>query len=226
MSFTKVQIIHMVAEAVIIGAVSVYLIIRMNRLNSKVDQLEGELAQERHKTQILEAVLQEVVRFQPDQCKQRINLRVQQLKQNSIGQPPQRQQPQQQQQQQPPQQQQQQPPRSNPLESIMSMMAPMMSSMIVGEPDNEVEIEEEITPPVKDTELAEELSELDTKKGEEKGEEKGESDKAGIINKNTAEEKEKETGDQGDLEKTRASENDDDLLEQHEDETPEGIINA
>ena len=67
MSFTKVQIIHMVVEAVIIGAVSIYLIIKMNRLNSKVDRLESELTQERQKTQILEAVLQEVVRFQPEQ---------------------------------------------------------------------------------------------------------------------------------------------------------------
>ena len=220
MSFTKVQIIHMVVEAVIIGAISVYLITKMNRLNSRVDNLENALAQERQKNQILEAVLQEVVRFQPEQCRQRVNLRVQQIKQNS---PDHVQQPQQQQQQQP-RQQSQEPPKprgGNPLESIMSMMAPMMSSMIVGEPD-EVEIQEEevVRDPVNDEDLAEELLELDN----------NESTKESTEEDNTKAEKdvseEKDGSENDNVETETGTEDDTDLLEQDEDETPQGVIDA
>jgi len=222
MSFTKVQIIHMVVEAVIIGAISVYLITKMNRLNSRVDNLENALAQERQKNQILEAVLQEVVRFQPEQCRQRVNLRVQQIKQNL---PDHVQQPQQQQQQQQqPQQQSQEPPKprgGNPLESIMSMMAPMMSSMIVGEPD-EVEIQEEevVRDPVNDEDLAEELLELDnnetTKESTEEDNTKAEKDVS----------EEKDGSENDNVETETGTEDDTDLLEQDEDETPQGVIDA
>jgi len=210
----------MVVEAVIIGAISVYLITKMNRLNSRVDNLENALAQERQKNQILEAVLQEVVRFQPEQCRQRVNLRVQQIKQNS---PDHVQQPQQQQQQQP-RQQSQEPPKprgGNPLESIMSMMAPMMSSMIVGEPD-EVEIQEEevVRDPVNDEDLAEELLELDN----------NESTKESTEEDNTKAEKdvseEKDGSENDNVETETGTEDDTDLLEQDEDETPQGVIDA
>ena len=211
MSFTKVQIIHMVVEAVIIGAVSVYLITKMNRLNSRVDNLENALAQERQKTQILEAVLQEVVRFQPEECRKRVNLRVQQIKQNSPENPIiNQQQPQQQQPQQP------QPPRANPLESIMSMMAPMMSSMIVGEPDD-VEITEEDVErePVQDEELAQELSELKEKDTNEVSNEE--------VNDNSETDNSTNEVEQ---EQSAETEDDSDLLEQDEDETPKGVIDA
>jgi hypothetical protein len=218
MSFTKVQIIHMVVEAVIIGAVSVYLITKMNRLNSRVDNLENALAQERQKTQILEAVLQEVVRFQPEECRKRVSLRVQQIKQNAPENPiiNQQQQPQQQSQQQQPQQQQPQPPRANPLESIMSMMAPMMSSMIVGEPD-EVEITEEevVREPVQDEELAQELSELKEK------------DEQDVSNEEVNDTSETDNStDEVEKEQHVETEDESDLLEQDEDETPKGVIDA
>ena len=208
MSFTKVQIIHMVVEAVIIGAVSVYLITKMNRLNSRVDNLENALAQERQKTQILEAVLQEVVRFQPEECRKRVSLRVQQIKQNAPENPIINQQQ--------PQQQQPQPPRANPLESIMSMMAPMMSSMIVGEPD-EVEITEEevVREPVQDEELAQELSELKEK------------DEQDVSNEEVNDTSETDNStDEVEKEQPVETEDDSDLLEQDEDETPKGVIDA
>ena len=199
----------MVVEAVIIGAVSVYLITKMNRLNSRVDNLENALAQERQKTQILEAVLQEVVRFQPEDCRKRVNLRVQQIKQNAPENPIINQ-------QQPQQPQQPQPPRANPLESIMSMMAPMMSSMIVGEPD-EVEITEEDVErePVQDEELAQELSEL---KGKDTNEVSNEEVNDNSEPDNSTDEVEKE--------QSAETEDDSDLLEQDEDETPKGVIDA
>ncbi len=199
----------MVVEAVIIGAVSVYLITKMNRLNSRVDNLENALAQERQKTQILEAVLQEVVRFQPEDCRKRVNLRVQQIKQNAPENPIINQ-------QQPQQPQQPQPPRANPLESIMSMMAPMMSSMIVGEPD-EVEITEEDVErePVQDEELAQELSEL---KGKDTNEVSNEEVNDNSETDNSTDEVEKE--------QSAETEDDSDLLEQDEDETPQGVIDA
>ena len=214
MSFTKVQIIHMVVEAVIIGAVSVYLITKMNRLNSRVDNLENALAQERQKTQILEAVLQEIVRFQPEECRKRVNLRVQQIKQNAPENPIINQQ-QPQQPQQPQQQQQPQPPMANPLESIMSMMAPMMSSMIIGEPD-EVEITEEDVErePVQDEELAQELSELKVNTNEVSNEE---------VNDNSETDN---STDEVEKEQSAETEDDSDLLEQDEDETPKGVIDA
>ncbi len=198
----------MVVEAVIIGAVSVYLITKMNRLNSRVDNLENALAQERQKTQILEAVLQEVVRFQPEECRKRVNLRVQQIKQNSPENPIINQQQ--------PQQQQPQPPRANPLESIMSMMAPMMSSMIVGEPD-EVEITEEDVErePVQDEELAQELSELKEKDTNEVSNEE--------VNDNSETDN---STDEVEKEQSAETEDDSDLLEQDEDETPQGVIDA
>jgi len=215
MSFTKVQIIHMVVEAVIIGAVSVYLITKMNRLNSRVDNLENALAQERQKTQILEAVLQEIVRFQPEECRKRVNLRVQQIKQNAPENPIINQQQPQQPQQPQQQQQQPQPPMANPLESIMSMMAPMMSSMIIGEPD-EVEITEEDVErePVQDEELAQELSELKVNTNEVSNEE----DNDNSETDNSTDEVEKE--------QSAETEDDSDLLEQDEDETPKGVIDA
>ena len=54
------------------------------------------------------------------------------------------------------------PPTVNPLESIMSMMAPMMSSMIIGgndEPD--VDVTSEISEHVSDAEISKELQELE-----------------------------------------------------------------
>ena len=205
----------MVVEAVIIGAVSVYLITKMNRLNSRVDNLENALAQERQKTQILEAVLQEIVRFQPEECRKRVNLRVQQIKQNAPENPIINQQQPQQPQQPQQQQQQPQPPMANPLESIMSMMAPMMSSMIIGEPD-EVEITEEDVErePVQDEELAQELSELKVNTNEVSNEE----DNDNSETDNSTDEVEKE--------QSAETEDDSDLLEQDEDETPKGVIDA
>jgi hypothetical protein len=108
----------------------------------------------------------------------------------------------------------------------MSMMAPMMSSMIVGEPtETEVEIVEEHIP-VKDSDLTEELSELNIEKekltnSSDEKEESRESD-----NSNPEGNEEVDKSNKGNSEEVTPSETDDDLLEQHEDETPEGVINA
>ena len=108
----------------------------------------------------------------------------------------------------------------------MSMMAPMMSSMIVGEPpETEVEIVEEHSP-VKDSDLTEELSELNSEKEKltNSSDEKEESHESDNSDPEGNEEMDKSNKDNS--EEVIPSETDDDSLEQHEDETPEGVINA
>jgi len=161
MSFTKVQIIHMVVEAILIVGLAAFVIVRTKQQSAKISELENELRIQKSRTDVLEAVVQEILRGQNPNVKQRVAQVVQNVRPSNNQTPVQVQ-------ARPVQQEIQReappppPPRANPLESMMAMMAPMMSSLVIGgdddEPESQVEIEEEQQ--VDDSEIAEELGEL------------------------------------------------------------------
>jgi hypothetical protein len=159
MSFTKAQIIHIVVEAILIVGLAAFVIVRTKQQSAKINELENELRIQKSRTDILEAVVQEILRDQNPNVKQRVSRVVQNVRPSNNQTPVQVQARQVQQVsrevEQPP------PPRANPLESMMAMMAPMMSSLVIGgdevEPENHVEIEEQ---QIDDSEIAEELEEL------------------------------------------------------------------
>jgi hypothetical protein len=160
MSFTKVQIIHMVVEAILIVGLAAFVIVRTKQQSAKISELENELRIQKSRTDVLEAVVQEILRGQHSTVKQRVAQVVQNVRPTNNQRPVQVQ-------ARPVQQEMQQappppPPRANPLESMMAMMAPMMSSLVIGGdddgPEANVEINEE--PEVDDSEIAEELGDL------------------------------------------------------------------
>ena len=161
MSFTKVQIIHMVVEAILIVGLAAFVIVRTKQQSAKISELENELRIQKSRTDVLEAVVQEILRGQHTSIKQRVAQVVQNVRPSNNQTPVQVQ-------ARPVQQEVQReappppPPRANPLESMMAMMAPMMSSLVIGgdddEPESQVEIEEQQQ--VDDSEIAEELGEL------------------------------------------------------------------
>ena len=160
MSFTKAQIIHIVVEAILIVGLAAFVIVRTKQQSAKINELENELRIQKSRTDILEAVVQEILRGQNPNVKQRVAQVVQNVRPSNNQTPVQVQ-------ARPVQQEIQReappppPPRANPLESMMAMMAPMMSSLVIGgdddEPESQVEIEEQ---QVDDSEIAEELGEL------------------------------------------------------------------
>ena len=160
MSFTKVQIIHMVVEAILIVGLAAFVIVRTKQQSAKISELENELRIQKSRTDVLEAVVQEILRGQHTSIKQRVAQVVQNVRPSNNQTPVQVQ-------ARPVQQEVQReappppPPRANPLESMMAMMAPMMSSLVIGgdddEPESHVEIEEQ---QIDDSEIAEELGEL------------------------------------------------------------------
>ncbi len=160
MSFTKVQIIHMVVEAILIVGLAAFVIVRTKQQSAKISELENELRIQKSRTDVLEAVVQEILRGQHTSIKQRVAQVVQNVRPSNNQTPVQVQ-------ARPVQQEVQReappppPPRANPLESVMAMMAPMMSSLVIGgdddEPESHVEIEEQ---QIDDSEIAEELGEL------------------------------------------------------------------
>ena len=163
MSFTKAQIIHIVVEAILIVGLAAFVIVRTKQQSAKINELENELRIQKSRTDILEAVVQEILRDQNPNVKQRVSRVVQNVRPSNNQTPPVRVQARQVQQvqrevDQPPPP----PPRANPLESMMAMMAPMMSSLVIGgdetEPESHVEIEEQ---QIDDSEIAEELEELE-----------------------------------------------------------------
>ena len=128
--------------------------------SAKISELENELRIQKSRTDVLEAVVQEILRGQHSTVKQRVAQVVQNVRPSNNQRPVQVQ-------ARPVQQEMQQappppPPRANPLESMMAMMAPMMSSLVIGGdddgPETNVEINEE--PEVDDSEIAEELGDL------------------------------------------------------------------
>jgi hypothetical protein len=161
MSFTKAQIIHIVVEAILIVGLAAFVIVRTKQQSAKINELENELRIQKSRTDILEAVVQEILRDQNPNVKQRVSRVVQNVRPSNNQTPVQVQARQVQQVQREVEQPPPPPPRANPLESMMAMMAPMMSSLVIGgdevEPENHVEIEEQ---QIDDSEIAEELEEL------------------------------------------------------------------
>jgi len=161
MSFTKAQIIHIVVEAILIVGLAAFVIVRTKQQSAKINELENELRIQKSRTDILEAVVQEILRDQNPNVKQRVSRVVQNVRPSNNQTPVQVQARQVQQVQREVEQPPPPPPRANPLESMMAMMAPMMSSLVIGgdevEPENQVEIEEQ---QIDDSEIAEELEEL------------------------------------------------------------------
>ncbi len=161
MSFTKVQIIHMVVEAILIVGLAAFVIVRTKQQSAKISELENELRIQKSRTDVLEAVVQEILRGQHTSIKQRVAQVVRNVRPSNNQTPVQVQARQVQQVPREVEQPPPPPPRANPLESMMAMMAPMMSSLVIGgdeaEPENHVEIEEQ---QIDDSEIAEELEEL------------------------------------------------------------------
>ncbi len=150
----------MVVEAILIVGLAAFVIVRTKQQSAKISELENELRIQKSRTDVLEAVVQEILRGQHSTVKQRVAQVVQNVGPTNNQRPVQVQ-------ARPVQQEMQQappppPPRANPLESMMAMMAPMMSSLVIGGdddgPEANVEINEE--PEVDDSEIAEELGDL------------------------------------------------------------------
>lgn len=151
----------MVVEAILIVGLAAFVIVRTKQQSAKISELENELRIQKSRTDVLEAVVQEILRGQHTSIKQRVAQVVQNVRPSNNQTPVQVQ-------ARPVQQEIQReappppPPRANPLESMMAMMAPMMSSLVIGgdddEPESQVEIEEQQQ--VDDSEIAEELGEL------------------------------------------------------------------
>ena len=150
----------MVVEAILIVGLAAFVIVRTKQQSAKISELENELRIQKSRTDVLEAVVQEILRGQHSTVKQRVAQVVQNVRPSNNQRPVQVQ-------ARPVQQEMQQappppPPRANPLESMMAMMAPMMSSLVIGGdddgPETNVEINEE--PEVDDSEIAEELGDL------------------------------------------------------------------
>ena len=152
----------MVVETVVISSISVYFILRMNKLDTRVAQLENHVRTLYQKNNLLEKVLQELINIMPTPTKQRIDKIIQgQITQNHVNTPPKVYTP-----QNTPPPQTPPPPQTNPLESIMSMMAPMMTSMIIGDnDDHNIEVASEISEQVSDAEISKELKELEGESG-------------------------------------------------------------
>ena len=150
----------MAVEAILIVGLAAFVIVRTKQQSAKISELENELRIQKSRTDVLEAVVQEILRGQHTSIKQRVAQVVQNVRPSNNQTPVQVQ-------ARPVQQEVQReappppPPRANPLESVMAMMAPMMSSLVIGgdddEPESHVEIEEQ---QIDDSEIAEELGEL------------------------------------------------------------------
>ncbi len=146
----------MVVEAILIVGLAAFVIVRTKQQSAKISELENELRIQKSRTDVLEAVVQEILRGQHTTVKQRVAQVVQNVRPSNNQRPVQARPVQEMQQAPPPP-----PPRANPIESMMAMMAPMMSSLVIGGdddvPETNIEIEEE---DIDDSEIAEELEEL------------------------------------------------------------------
>jgi len=159
MSLSKSKIIHIIIEAVLIIALGTYCIINLNKLKNRVSNLEQELEEQRTRANVLEAAVQEILKAQHPTVQKRVSSIVSNRKpvhrqrdtQSVVAQ------------QLPVTPVVQKPPPANPFDSIMSMMAPMMSSMIVGGGDDDTESVSSITEipdNISDADISAELNEL------------------------------------------------------------------
>ena len=160
MSLSKSKIIHIIIEAVLIIALGTYCIINLNKLKNRVSNLERELEDEKTRTNVLEAAVQEILKAQHPTVQKRVSAIVsnrkpvhrQRVTPSVVTQkiPT------------PVVQAVHTPPPANPFDSIMSMMAPMMSSMIVGGGDDDESVSSitEIPDDISDADISAELNEL------------------------------------------------------------------
>jgi hypothetical protein len=158
MSLSKSKIIHIIIEAFLIIALGTYCIINLNKLKNRVSNLERELEAQRTRTNVLEAAVQEILNAQHPAVQKRVSAIVSNT--STMRQPSRVQ-------AQPVATQpspvvQAKPPPANPFDSIMSMMAPMMSSMIVGGGDDDESVASiaEIPDDISDADISDELNEL------------------------------------------------------------------
>jgi hypothetical protein len=215
MSFTKAQIIHIVIEAILIVGLTTFVVLRTNQQSSKISELENELRMQKSRTDVLEAVVQEILKGQNQTVRQRVAHIARNVRPGGVQMPVQVQ-------ARPVQQrevQQAPPPPPNPIESMMSMMAPMMSALVIGgddEPESQVEIREEH---IDDSEIAEELNDL-------KGEDGVKSDGDAVVEEIQENSEDTKSGDKIDdeidneiaaLEKNRDGEDGEDGEEDEED---------
>ena len=76
MPLQKIQIIHIVTEVVVVTAVVIYFQVRHNQLSSKVSNLEEIIRSRDQRIAVLENVVQEILKCQPDSVKKNVSLRV------------------------------------------------------------------------------------------------------------------------------------------------------
>ncbi len=150
----------MVVETVVISSISVYFMLRLNKSDTRVAQLENHVRTLYQKNNLLEKVLQELINIMPSNTQNKIKKIIQgQPRQEQINHQPKKVYTHTPDNTPPPQTPP--PPQANPLESIMSMMAPMMSSMIMGDnTETEADVVSEMSSQISDAEICEELQEL------------------------------------------------------------------
>ncbi len=159
MPLEKAQIFHIVGEIVVLVGMFVYFQMKTSSTSSKVQELEKIIQEQNQKIKILDAVLQEIVKIMPPQVKNNISHKVQMVQEvpqtprvrQAVNEP-----------------NASKPKPENPLASVMNMIAPMMSSMMVAgmggdDPMESVNVVEssENNSEISDADIADELQDLE-----------------------------------------------------------------
>jgi len=159
MPLEKAQIFHIVGEIVVLVGMFVYFQMKTSSTSSKVQELEKIIQEQNQKIKILDAVLQEIVKIMPPQVRNNISHKVQMVQEvpqtprvrQAVNEP-----------------NTSKPKSENPLASVMNMIAPMMSSMMVAgmggdDPMESVNVVEssENNSEISDADIADELQELE-----------------------------------------------------------------
>ena len=159
MPLEKAQIFHIVGEIVVLVGMFVYFQMKTSSTSSKVQELEKIIQEQNQKIKILDAVLQEIVKIMPPQVRNNISHKVQMVQevpqtprvQQAVNEP-----------------NVSKPKPENPLASVMNMIAPMMSSMMVAgmggdDPMESVNVVEssENNSEISDADIADELQDLE-----------------------------------------------------------------
>jgi hypothetical protein len=158
MPLEKSQIFHIVGEIVVIVALFVYFQMRIGSLTKSIQDLERVVVEQNKKLRIMDIVLQEVVNVMPNTVRGRISQKIRLLQQSGEIKPAIPKSPLE------PKgtSSEERPVQQNPLQSVMNMIGPMMSSMMVAgmaeDASPNVSIVEE--PIVTDEEISEELKDL------------------------------------------------------------------
>lgn len=159
MPLEKAQIFHIVGEIVVLVGMFVYFQMKTSSTSSKVQELEKIIQEQNQKIKILDAVLQEIVKIMPPQVRNNISHKVQMVQE--VPQTPRVQQAAN-------EPNVSKPKPENPLASVMNMIAPMMSSMMVAgmggdDPMESVNVVEssENNSEISDADIADELQDLE-----------------------------------------------------------------